>query len=102
MAYVGPQRHREKKSMAYVEFYQPFTFVAIISELEYVCRCMATHCYSNMALMSEKNESFAVRLRNTRSFAIAGHHRKEMYTHEPLLSRRVAVKRRLIGLVGCK
>jgi hypothetical protein len=36
------------------------------------------------------------------SFVIAGHHRKEMYTHEPLLSRRTEIKYRLIGLVGCK
>ena len=89
--------------MAYVEFYQPFLFAAIISELEYVCSCMATHCNSNMALMSgKKNESFAFKLRNMRSVAIAGHHRKEMYTHEPFLSRRTEVKYRLIGLVGCK
>ena len=88
--------------MDYVEFYQPFPFAAIISDLEYVCRCMATHYYSNMALMSGKNESFAARLRNVRSFAIAGNHRKEMYTHEPFLSRRTKVKYRLIGLIGCK
>lgn len=63
---------------------------------------MATYYYTNMALMSEKNESYAVRLRKMRSFAIGSHHRKEMYTHEPFLSRRTEVKYRLIGLVGCK
>ena len=87
--------------MACVEFYQPFPLAAVISELEYVCRCMATHYYFNMALMSGKN-GFAFRLRNLRSFAIAGRHRKEMYTHEPFLSRRTEVKYRLIDLVGCK
>lgn len=46
-------RSATKKKMAHLEFYQPFTFAAIISELEYVYRCMATYC-CNMALMSEK------------------------------------------------
>jgi len=44
----------KKKVWPNLEFYQPFTFAAIISELEYVCRCMATNYYSNTALMSEK------------------------------------------------
>jgi hypothetical protein len=82
--------------MAYVEFYQPFPFAAIIGELDYVSRCIATHYYSNMALMPGGDESFAVRLRNMRSFAVAGHHRKEMHTHEPFLSRRTELN---IGLL---
>lgn len=67
---------------AYVEFHQPFPLLQLQRRMYTYVRCMATHYYSNMALMSEEI-SFAVRLRNMRSFAVAGHYRKEMYTHEP-------------------
>jgi hypothetical protein len=77
--------------MAYVKFYQPFLFAAIISELEYVCSCVATYCNSNMALMSGGMQV----LRSDYEIC-------EVYAHEPFLSCRTEVKYRLIGLVGCK